>query len=636
MRNTVILLISILSIVSRGGALDHWVRRNPLPFGGFIRDIVEHEDHLVAIGQDGKIWRSTNIFDWTEEQLPEVSLLQVFSANHELYLQAGFPPKPGHNSGSALVRYESSGSVAQVMADTYTPSLCYGNGVYLLVSSDRLQRSTNGSVWEPVPGGVGIHKVLFSGGNFFRVSDHDVASSPDGLAWTVRTDQGGQFLSADDGIVVVVKKDLAQFSTNGIEWASIPVKTPGVIWGVSVGRQGAIIYGYDQLTERHPQCVWTTNFTNWETSSPEFGDPGYTIIHHRDKFVAAGASVLAVSDNLQDWTDIIHGPKCDFHDLAFGNGRYVAVGYSSTDRNIAWSDDGIDWHETIGVTNGLMKVVFAMNQFVAVGSFKNILRSLDGKTWEAQKIGDGSYFDLLVHNQEFLALGGLRLARSRDGINWQIAPVPWWFDRLASNGKTCVFAGPDGAKATEDIEKWTYIQTGGFATDVVYGQGHFLMSTGSNLLKSMDGFVWSIEPSPENGELSVVGDRIFLSGSTVLYDWMPDLGWRPIGQSRKGLVYANGNLFSLGQYGEILQATDFLALRHVSGDGLNVQILADPHAPVTLQTSSNLIDWYDFKAPNAISPGEPIKLPTDSDRKFFRVQQVEASGTGIGLNQVDP
>ena len=108
-----------------------------------------------------------------------------------------------------------------------------------------------------------------------------------------------------------------------------------------------------------------------------------------------------------------------FYSVAFGNGRFVAVGDAGT---IVYSSDGKSWQPAIGDASfGFLDGVgYGNGRFVAVGGDGTIVYSDDGISW--QRVTDSGTSKYLVAvgygNGRFVAVGET-IVYSDDGISWQ-------------------------------------------------------------------------------------------------------------------------------------------------------------------------------------------------------------------------
>lgn len=146
--------------------------------------------------------------------------------------------------------------------------------------------------------------------------------------------------------------------------------------------------------------------------------------------------------------------EIDFKSLAFGNGKFIAVGhrdyndFNRDDKTIIVSADGINWNTTVNpqsddpaVQLQWNSVAFGQGKFIAVGDNK-IASSTDGITW-TQINKTGNWTKVVYKAGLFIALGYQlqqtqnavdlnnynRILWSSDGVNWNISRVYLPVDR---------------------------------------------------------------------------------------------------------------------------------------------------------------------------------------------------------------
>ncbi|MCF0072773.1 T9SS type A sorting domain-containing protein [Dyadobacter sp. CY261] len=121
-----------------------------------------------------------------------------------------------------------------------------------------------------------------------------------------------------------------------------------------------------------------------------------------------------------DWTSRQILPDITLYDVAYGSGKYVAVGQSGMIRT---SPDGINWTEQtspVGKTRNLRHIVFANGFFVVVGDSGTTMTSTDGLNWYQHNSGtDRNLYSIAYGAGTFVAVGtlGCRLT-STNGIDW--------------------------------------------------------------------------------------------------------------------------------------------------------------------------------------------------------------------------
>ena len=137
---------------------------------------------------------------------------------------------------------------------------------------------------------------------------------------------------------------------------------------------------------------------------------------------------------LDQWTWRLPRPQgAGLADIAWGNGRFVAVGNGG---NVIVSTKGIDWMAAAVPANcQLRSISFGNGIFVAAGSFTNdrnvtgsglVCVSSDGIHWEFGKNPEHeSLFDIACGNGVFIATGNAGRAfayRSTNGLDWSPQP----------------------------------------------------------------------------------------------------------------------------------------------------------------------------------------------------------------------
>lgn len=150
-----------------------------------------------------------------------------------------------------------------------------------------------------------------------------------------------------------------------------------------------------------------------------------------DQYVAVGgAGVIYTSPDAEVWTAQTSGAgAAAFGGIHFFGGRYVAV--TSNSQNTRYSDDGITWSATSGLTANMFDVYHnSTDLWVAVGSGGAIYSSADGITW-TQQTSPVSTLLLGIHFADglWVAVGNAgTVVTSPDGVTWT--------DRTATSGTT--------------------------------------------------------------------------------------------------------------------------------------------------------------------------------------------------------
>ena len=263
------------------------------------------------------------------------------------------------------------------------------------------------------------------------------------------------------------------------------------------------------------------------------------------------------------------------NDVAWGNGRFVAVGGGG---RMAHSVDGITWtavgNSTFGGF-GVNSVAWGNGRFVAVGGGGRMAHSADGITWTAvanSAFGTGNIIGVGWGNGRFIAVGSVgSMAYSDDGITWTAvtslpftwgtSAVAWGHDRFVT-----VANGGEIGHSTNGVT-WTLVANSTFGTgnisSVAWGNGRFVAGgAGGRMAYSVDGITWmAVQDSAfgsswiydivwGNGKFVAVGDSgIAYSADGITWNAAARPPF-PFGSFR-GVAYGNNRFVAVGQGGRI-------------------------------------------------------------------------------------
>jgi hypothetical protein len=282
-----------------------------------------------------------------------------------------------------------------------------------------------------------------------------------------------------------------------------------------------------------------------------------------------------------------------FHDIAYGNGTFVAVGGSlggpdgaSRHPAVFRSLDLATWSPvTVGVDEPLYGIVYTGGEttagmFVAVGGYGSVLTSYDGASWISYRT-DGSFLALARHDTTLVGVGAGGVMRSADFLNWtKINPatgqtlhdVTWGEGKFVAVGDfgTIVTSADDG-------QTWSPASSG--STDslrgVAYGNGIFVaIGVSGEVLTSPDGRAWTKQGQSLGSHLYKVihnamipggsGGFLALGGDGRMATSPDGITWTPrhSGTSNPlmAAAYGNGSFIAVGWGCTILQAQIFAPL----------------------------------------------------------------------------
>jgi Divergent InlB B-repeat domain/Chitobiase/beta-hexosaminidase C-terminal domain/Immunoglobulin domain len=233
-----------------------------------------------------------------------------------------------------------------------------------------------------------------------------------------------------------------------------------------------------------------------------------------------------------------------YNDVAYGNGRFVAVGHTwPPDRVlISTSLDGINWTvmtppSMANFVNALSCVTYGNGLFIALGA--GVFSSPDGVAWSQRipaAIGGGSGFKAIAFgNGLFVAItGGNPVATSTDGIDWVLGTLP------ARNGNgitygnglfVAVVNGDNSILTSSDGKNWIPRYSSGWdLRGVGYGSGTYVAVGSSGvILTSPDGLGWFFRRSDTTENFLDVcygGDMFVVVGGGTILNSQPFVTYR--------------------------------------------------------------------------------------------------------------
>ncbi|RYT82560.1 hypothetical protein EAJ06_02840 [Bacteroides intestinalis] len=159
----------------------------------------------------------------------------------------------------------------------------------------------------------------------------------------------------------------------------------------------------------------------------------YNIAYGNGKFVVVGSafdSCAASSIDGENWSELIHfDNEIGFRRIIFGNGKFVVVSRSGIDKGspIISSTDGMNWTDPVytgGTYATINDVAYGNGKFVAIGKVTNAnfaITSTDGRSWSAPNViaGSNTVNAIGFGNGKFVVgtMNG-EITVSTDGINW--------------------------------------------------------------------------------------------------------------------------------------------------------------------------------------------------------------------------
>jgi len=283
--------------------------------------------------------------------------------------------------------------------------IAYGNGKFVAVgcSTDekegRMAYSTDGINW------TAVQDSPFSSATKYKYYYVRTVSYGNG-----RFVAGGYFGNSSLSLHVKIA-----YSSDGVTWTEAADSTFGSTW---INR---IVYGGSAGQEKfiagggNGKMAYSTDGITWTAITNSRLSGGILVYYAGDKWFASGKNgQIAYSADGITWTAVPNSPfgtdyeiPANVAGIAYGNGKFVAVGYKGVVKGntiydyykIVYSTDGIDWTEATDITGvnrtqesgnnvGLYSVAYGNGKFVAAGEWGVTASSTDGVSWKLVRINE--------------------------------------------------------------------------------------------------------------------------------------------------------------------------------------------------------------------------------------------------------
>lgn len=313
----------------------------------------------VTVGNEGRIFTSTNLRDWTEVT-PTWSRTQWNSVSYGngVWVTAGNHGIIGYSTDSTKWVSASPDAIRNVS------SADFSDGRYILNSNDsEWMESSDLVTWKSIEADIPFEVVTsfisgdlrLAGGSAGQIAWSN-ADSPFVETWTPVSTRIQKIVSGNGAIVAISKNGNIIYSENGIDWEKSPVKI---------------------------QSLHDISFADGTFAAVGISSNG----EHE---------IILTSSNGIDWIEAEISQRYnltrELTGITYGNGKWVAVGYSrgvsskshkaappiyvSSDAGVTFSSVENQWHNL--QLNG---VVYFDSRFHAYGEDGIIIESQDGESW---------------------------------------------------------------------------------------------------------------------------------------------------------------------------------------------------------------------------------------------------------------
>jgi hypothetical protein len=344
---------------------------------------------------------------------------------------------------------------------------------------------------------------------------------------------------------------LAPATTNHSGTYGLVVRNP---WGDSVSAPIQI-----SVSPRGPIDRWT-----WVSPRLQ-GNELTAIAYGNGRYVAVGVEgTIVVSTNGRDWS--VHTAEYgNFSGIAFGDGLFVAI----AEGELYTSPNGITWtHRTRPGPSALLDVVFGAGRFVAASP---VIGSDDGIGWVYHNTGP--ILDLVTAitygNGIFLVHKFNGALISSNGIDWVHYPAGGVaFPSLAAGNGVFVAHNYSQLLVSTNALDWQSVLTAAnnnYFSAVRFANGRFY-ALGTQLLTSTDGRTWTERIPQREGGMRLTsaaggpGETIVVGDEGLIFVTTDGAAFTQVGggtrNNLRAIVYANNRFTSVGNDGVIWNSTD--------------------------------------------------------------------------------
>ena len=286
--------------------------------------------------------------------------------------------------GSARLADYTDWYLASSLPSSSGKSICYGNGRFVTVSSGTAMYSDDGFNWVAAatpPAAATWSSVCYGNGLFVAISSGDslIAYSNDGNEWTTADELPiatyWQSVCYGNGrfVAIVSNSSLSEaaYSEDGINWVAAATPPAAATWSSVCYGNGKFVAVAANFSSK--VIAYSANGDEWTIVSNVLpaNAAWNCICYGNGRFVTIASNRGVYSEDGVNWTTAATPPTAaTWSSVCYGNGLFVAV--SSSNRSIAYSNDGDTWYSKTTVmplnTTNWQSVCYGNNRFTAVNS----------------------------------------------------------------------------------------------------------------------------------------------------------------------------------------------------------------------------------------------------------------------------
>jgi hypothetical protein len=325
-------------------------------------------------------------------------------------------------------------SVRESGATNYLQNVVYEKGLYVAVGyQGAILTSSNAVEWTAQNSGTtdSLYTLVYGGGLFVAAGNRGALTvSEDGINWSAINSgtQNPLFGSTyGDGLWVVAGGSNILVSANGFQWVNrqSPILPLAYLNAIAYGNGRFVGVGAGGY------AVISTNTFDWTRSDADLGNH-FSLLYAGGQFLATGGGFVGLAETATSpdgvtWASQALPSFMSLIDVAYGNGKYVAVGLFLSFPPPAGleflfeSRDGLEWTvRSLPTPTAIVGLTYGNSRFLGVGGYGVVMESASHAPACLQMLGPPG-----TNGMELRILGEIgrqyRLQASPeiDGTNWQ-------------------------------------------------------------------------------------------------------------------------------------------------------------------------------------------------------------------------
>ncbi len=276
-------------------------------------------NEYFCFGESCTAARSTDTVTWTIFSVGGIpNLNQIIYVNNQ-FIAVG-------DSGTIVTSADGNSWVNQLPeVSNNLNSVAYGNNIYVVVGQNgAIYTSPDSITWSknrPQVTSENLNSVCFGNGQFIAVGSNGMAlSSQDGINWSIidiNSENDFNAICYGDSKFVIVGASGTILASSSQGWSTINTG------GANLYDVGYIDNQFVAVGASHT-IKYSSNATTWNASTVN------STITLRglaaNKKIAVGSNSILGADSVSEWNTVLTTTKANLKSVAYGIGKYVAVG----------------------------------------------------------------------------------------------------------------------------------------------------------------------------------------------------------------------------------------------------------------------------------------------------------------------